>query len=582
MKIKPLDLKSYQELIQVALRKSPADLWFKNAQFLNVYTGQLQRSHIALSKGRIAYVGDKEPLTDKRTEVVELETPQILVPGYIEPHAHPFQWYNPYTWGRFLVTQGTTTSINDNMALFKYLDDEQALSFIEKLHAEEGHLWLWWSRFDAQTGLSQEENRFAPSSLRRWLKHRLVVQGGEFTSWPLLLKGNQALAEAMLITKQEFHKRVEGHLPGSSPETLNAMAASGVTADHEALSGEDVIERLRLGLYASLRYSSIRPDLPNLLEEIKAHPELNRSRILLTNDGSMPFFVEQSGCNRMIEHVIAAGFSPIEAYRMVTLNPATYYGLEEELGGIAPGRLAHINVLQDVLNPTPLRVMVDGKWVVQNQSTERSHYSEQRQSPQWMKEYFPPKTASLTISSEMLHQSPAPVGIELINEVITKPYELDPHGALELNELYLSLVDEHGKWVLNTRIKNFASNLQALASTYTASSHYLLMGRDRDEMAQVLEHTLVRGGGIQATFTSGDEVWVPLPLAGGMSDEPMNLLMQHSKHFVEKLKENGHPFADPIYTLLFLTATHLPFIRMTDHGLYLIKEQKVIVPSHKL
>lgn len=577
MKIRPLKLEDYQRLIQVSQRKAPATHWFKDAQLLNVYTGQLQKAHVALAYGRIAYVGEKEPLVSETTEIIELEPGQVMVPGYIEPHAHPFQWYNPYTWGTYLVRQGTTVSINDNMALFKYLDDDQALGFIDQLDEEGEHLWLWWSRFDAQTGLDQEERRFSPATLRRWLEHRFVMQGGEFTSWPLLLKGNKALAEAMLITKQEFHKRVEGHLPGASSETLNSMIVAGVSADHEALTGTDVIQRLRLGLYASLRYSSIRPDLPKLLEEIKGQPELNTSRLLLTNDGSMPFFVEQSGCDQMIKLVIEAGFSAADAYRMVTLNPATYYGLDEELGGIAPGRLAHINILRDVYQPTPLHVMIEGRWVV------RDGLSLSVQSkPKWLQHYFPKLNQRSVLTVDALQAKSADKGIELLNEVITKPYSFDPVSPLTENEAFLSLVDREGKWVINTRIKGFATELEGLASTYTASSHYLLIGRDREAMVRLLHETLERGGGVYAKFNAVEEAWISLPLAGGMSEEPMEQLMGQSREFVAKLKAHGHPFEDPIYTLLFLTATHLPFIRLTDHGLYLIKEQTIISPATSL
>lgn len=582
MKIRPLELERYQHFIRVAQRKEPATHWFKSVQLLNVYTGQLQRSHVALAEGRVAYVGEQEPCVDHHTEVIELEREQLLVPGYIEPHAHPFQWYNPYSWGSYLIGQGTTTSINDNMALFKYLNDEQALSFIEELDAGGDHLWLWWSRFDAQTGLDHEEGRFAPETLRRWLQHRLVVQGGEFTSWPLLLKGNKTLAEAMLITKREFNKRVEGHLPGSSPETLNSMVAAGVSADHEALSGEDVIQRLRLGLYATLRYSSIRPDLPQLLEEIKGHPELNTSRLLLTNDGSMPFFVEQSGVNQMIQLVLEAGFSPADAYRMATLNPATYYGLEEELGGIAPGRLAHLNILSDLTQPTPLHVMVEGKWVVQNGKKLINSTAFSLAHQEWLQRVFPKLNTHSTPEPKDLSVAQPPIGIELINEVITKPYEFDPQQPLAGDESYLSLVDRQGKWVINTRIKGFATELLALASTYSASSHYLLIGSDREEMLKALNHTLEQGGGIYAKFSQDEELWVPLPLGGGMSLEPMEQLITLSTGFVKQLRRHGHPFQDPIYTLLFLTATHLPFIRLTDQGLYLIKEQKLIAPSQRL
>jgi adenine deaminase len=580
MRIRKLEKEQYLTLLAVSQRKHPAELWFKHAPFLNVYTGQVQKAHIVVHGGRIAYVGGQEPVTNERTEVVQLEEGQILVPGYIEPHAHPFQWYNPFTWGRFLLRQGTTVSINDNMFLFKYLNDEQVLSFIERLDAEGGHLWLWWSRFDAQTSDTEGNERFRSSSLQQWLAHPLVVQGGEFTSWPQLLKGNEALIDALLLTGQTFGKRIEGHLPGASAETLNTLTLAGVSADHEALNAEDVVKRLRLGLYTTLRYSSIRPDLPHILAELRQHPECNVQRLMLTNDGSMPFFLEQSGCDSMLRHVLAAGFSAVEAYRMVTLNPATYYGFDQELGGIAPGRLAHLNVLTQLDNPTPLHVMVEGKWVIKERQALLSE-----ETPHWVSETIPQLPAAAwdcvgqRLKAEHLRQGVASVGIELLNEVITKPYTFDPQAPLAPDECYLTLVHAGGEWIINTRLKGYAHSLSALASTYTASRDFLLIGREPEQMVDTLGYVLQNEGGIRARFVSGDDLWIPLPLAGGMSQQRMEHVIEQSRTFVQTLQQYGHAYADPIYTLLFLTATHLPFVRLTETGVFSIKEGRILAPS---
>lgn len=577
MNIRPLTQHSYEQLLAVSRRQAPATVWFKNVHFLNVYTGGVERAHIYTAGERIAYVGEQEPLVDAKTDIVELEEEQLLVPGYIEPHAHPFQWYNPLTLGEYFIKQGTTVSINDNMFLFMKLNDDEAVQFIEELDKKGNHLWLWWSRFDGQTAASYQEARFNDESLKKWLSHRLVVQGGEFTSWPLLLKGNKDLARWMNMTRQQFGKRIEGHLPGASVETLNTLTAAGVGADHESLNGEDVLKRLRLGLYATLRYSSIRPDLPHLLKDIRELEGINTSRLMLTNDGSMPFFIDESGCNRMLQIVMEHGFSAVDAYRMVTLNPATYYGLDQDIGGIAPGRLAHFNVLNHLQEPTPVHVMVDGRWVVKN-----SHHV-QEAATEWLNDYFPKLQQTITITESDLQHSHGNMGISLMNEVITKPYAFDPHSALQNDEHYISLVNSKGEWVLNSRLKAYAnSGLQTLVSTYTASKDYILIGKNQNEMMKDLSEILSIGGGIKATFADETSIIIPLPLNGGMSNEHISAVIQHSERFVKKMKQNGFVFSDPIYSLLFLTATHLPFIRLTSEGVYLIKEQEVVAPVHKL
>ncbi|MDQ0340123.1 adenine deaminase [Caldalkalibacillus uzonensis] len=577
MSIRPMTAKNYRKLISVSQRQQPATVWFKDAHYLNVYTGQVEKGHITLSGERIAYVGDQEPLTNDQTTIVKLNEEQVLVPGYIEPHAHPFQWYNPLTWGEWLLTKGTTVSINDNMFLIRALSDREAIQFIEELDSRGQHMWLWWARFDGQTATARHEARFSEESVKKWLAHPLVIQGGELTSWPLLLKGDEELANWMRLARQTYGKRIEGHLPGASSETLNILAAAGVGADHEALNGEDVLKRLRLGLYATLRYSSIRPDLPDILREIREMPGINPALLMLTNDGSMPYFVDQSGCPEMLKMVLEAGFVPEDAYRMVSLNPATYYGLDQELGGIAPGRLAHINILNGLENPQPIHVMVEGEWVVRD--GKRLHPL----SGEWLTRYFQPLKENIKINTDDLKRGQGQIGLQLVNNVITRPYTYDPQQPLADDEAYLSLVANRGEWVLNTRVKGFTGPaLSGLASTFTSSEHYILVGRDYRHMVSALDQALQLGGGIAAFFEDGNQLIIPLPLAGGMSLLSMAELKSISETFVKQMKAYGYPHQDPIYSLLFFTATHLPYVRLTSDGVYLIKEQRTATPVTRL
>ncbi|HEU5379979.1 MAG TPA: hypothetical protein VFV38_31540, partial [Ktedonobacteraceae bacterium] len=223
MKIRPYGLEEYQRLVHVSLGRTPASVCFLNARFLNVYTGQIDQGNIYLAGKRIAYVGNKQFPLGPETKVIEADENTILVPGYIEPHTHPCQMYNPLTWGEALLKEGTVASMNDNLTLLMLLE-QQALNFIEELDACGKHLWLWWCTFDAKkTAVAR-----SPEFLQTWMKHSLVVQGGEFTAWSAFLHDDPDLLNTMYALKTAFGKRVEGHLPGASAETLNALAAAGI------------------------------------------------------------------------------------------------------------------------------------------------------------------------------------------------------------------------------------------------------------------------------------------------------------------------------------------------------------------
>ena len=57
-------------------------------------------------------------------------------------------------------------------------------------------------------------------------------------------------------------------------------------------------------------------------------------RMMLTTKTSPPFFLETGFIDECIRIVIESGVEPAIAYRMASLNPAVYYGLDHEIGGI--------------------------------------------------------------------------------------------------------------------------------------------------------------------------------------------------------------------------------------------------------
>ncbi|AUJ24132.1 adenine deaminase C-terminal domain-containing protein [Virgibacillus dokdonensis] len=572
--IRAITSQENKSLINTALRREAPSIFFKHVNILNVYTGVIEKTNIFISGKRIAYVGDNNPICLDSTEIVELNNNEILVPGYIEPHAHPNQMYNPFTHGNFLTSKGTTVSINDNLSLFINLKDDEAIEFVNLLDQTGIHLWLWWAYFDSpHKGVSDQEYRFDIDYLRKWGKNPFVVQGGEFTSWPKLMNGDEKISNMLLFFRQKLGKRIEGHLPGASSDTLNVLAAAGITADHESLNGKDVINRLKLGYYAALRYSSIRRDLPNIIQELVEYPNIYFSRLMLTNDGSALNFLEYSTHSQMIKMVIKLGMKPIDAFRMATINPATYYRIDNMVGGIAPGRLAHINIIEDLYNPEPISVMVDGEWAYRNKNRCKPLNSK------WINKFL--KNPNKYIQIDSIEPTTS-IGIKLLNDVITKSYQFNPNDDLSEDECYLTYINQEDGSFLNTRIKGFSNSLIALASTYSASQDYILIGKNKVKMLEVIDEVLKEGGGIISLFDNNEKIKISLPLSGIMSTEPIESLKNIVEKFNEAMKNSGFLFDDPTYTLLFLTATHLPSIRLTKKGLYSIKDKKIFVHNIKI
>lgn len=155
--------KEIREHIGVVDNKIAPTIVFKNSRFLNVYTKRWEKANIWVYKDRIVYVGERFPEMVEGTEIIDC-TGQYLVPGYIEPHAHPFQLYNPESIAYFAAKYGTTTLINDNLRLLSLLDHEDAFQLIEDLHRLPTSSF-WWARYDSQSMLREEDELLNTESI---------------------------------------------------------------------------------------------------------------------------------------------------------------------------------------------------------------------------------------------------------------------------------------------------------------------------------------------------------------------------------------------------------------------------------
>ncbi|WP_078429298.1 adenine deaminase C-terminal domain-containing protein [Alkalihalobacterium alkalinitrilicum] len=547
----------------------------KNTTYLNSVRKKWLKANIWIYQDRIVYVGDQMPGMTKGTTVYDCSG-QYIVPGYIEPHSHPFQLYNPHSFAKYASTRGTTTLINDNLMIFLHLEKKKALSLIEELDELPTSMY-WWARYDAQTEIGEEEEYFSNSRMKSWLEHHLVVQGGELTSWPKVLAGDDSILHWMQETRR-LRKPIEGHFPGASERTLTQMALLGVTSDHEAMTGEDVVTRLNLGYTTSLRHSSIRPDLPRLLKEMIGLGVDEFSNCLLTTDGSTPTFYEQGVVDHLISIAIECGVPIVEAFNMATYNVAKYYNLDYKVGMIAPGRIAHLNFLSAKDNPVPTSVMAKGQWIVRDETV-----VEEYESFPWAKYGMEPLQLEWDITEEDLHFS-MPMGIELVNSVILKPFQISVEGTGEhLSkkhcESFFVLLDRKGKWRINTIIKGFGNEISGFASSFSHTGDIVLIGKNKKDMMIAFEQLKQQGGGIVLVEDENVISNIPLRLMGTMSDQPMNEVIESEKHLVGELKRRGYPYEDPIYSLLFISSTHLPYIRVTQHGIYDVYNKKVLFPS---
>ena len=570
------------QLTAVARGEAPADRFIRGATVVNVYSGELLAAHVALSQGHIAYVGRAESAIGPDTEVIDAAG-CYLAPGWIEPHSHPWVLYNPVSLLEGILPGGTTQVFQDN--LFFYLQaGAEGFQRVMEVLSDLPIRYRWLVRLISQSEWSGERVHFALEKLMPLLDRPEVAGTAEVTRWPLVVEGDTHILEGCQRARA-LRKRSDGHTAGASYEKLNAVAAGGITACHEAITEQEVLDRLRLGLWTMLRHSSLRPDLPQLIRAV-TEQGVHTGRLMLTVDGPAPSFIAEHGCvDEALRLAVASGVPPIQAIQMATINPATYYRIDDQVGGIGPGRWADLVVLPDLEEFRPKRVLVGGRDVAID-----NRLVVDLPSIDWdslgMRPSFSPRlkdcVGKLYLPLRVEEQLPV---IEFVNNVITQGgarQSWTSKGAVPQDLLLAVLADRGGQWMSRSWVRGFAPHLAALASTFNTTTHLLVMGRDPEAMQRASAWVIEQGGGIALASRERVTWKLELPIIGMMSPLSFTEVVEAQKELESHLQAAGFPYRDILYALLFLTCDFLPGWRLTARGILDVKKEELVQPAEKM
>ncbi len=576
-------------LVRVAQGLEAPDLLVRGGRVWNAFTGEVTEADVAVCADRIARVGPWDGPVGEGTAVLDARG-LAVVPGYIEPHTHPWPFHNPLALAEAAVCRGTTTLVYDNLLLYLALGPDR---FAELAGAQSraalGRVF-WVARIASQSWFPEEAEVFGEEPIRRLLDRPEVLCTGEMTRWTDFLRPDRAPRLLGRIEDARARgKFADGHTAGASSRRLPALAAAGIRSCHEAITAEEALERLRQGLWVLLRNSSLREDLEALL------PVLDQTafhdRITLTTDGAKAHQIVRKGLtDHLIRTALEAGVPEHTAYALATRNAAAFLGLDQDLGAVAPGRWADLNLLADLHDPTPVAVVAggrlaarEGRLVVPAPSASfpwaEAYRGGEPPVPDWGPERFvlPPHAPD-----------PFPAG-RLANAVITReePVALERRGPglwpAHAQAHVLALTDRTGRWIGRGVILGLGSGLRAVASTYTTNAGILVAGRDPEAMAEALGRVRAMGGGIAVVGEDGAGAReFPLPLAGIQMPGPFEGAAEAASAFQAAMEAGGYTHSDPNYTLLFLSCDFLPDLRLTRRGWIRIKTDEVLLPAEAL
>jgi adenine deaminase len=512
----------------------------------DVYTGTWIEANVEIQDGRITYVGPREPTGD----VVDVSG-KVLVPGYIEPHTHPWCLYSPSSLLEVAVPDGTTTLVYDNLFFFLAHGVDGLRQIVDAMQAAPARVY-WVARLAPQTAYRQE--RFPTEVVAPMLSWPEVVASGEITNWSAAARGEFATG---IAAAKAARRRVEGHNAGASYDRLAELSAAGISSDHEAITGAEALSRLRLGMWTMLRNSSLRPDLASMLDDLA--PVLGSSRrLMLTTDGAVPsFYAEHGVIGGALRIATERGVEPMRALQMATIDPATYLNLDEELGGIAPGRRATFNVLAAPGRWRPERVFVDGREVARDgRLTVPTPEIDWPSGPPLV---APPPDAFAPLTGTQ------PVA-RYESAVINRRRDTDQL------QTQAALVARDGSWITKGVVENLLPGATGFATTATTSLELLVLGTDPAAMARAAARVAEMGGGF--AFDGG---WsAPLEIDGLIAAGGFDRALEIERELTLHMKAAGYPFHDPLYSLLFASGDFLPELRLTPIGLLEVKSRTVV------
>jgi adenine deaminase len=573
-----------ESLISIALGKKDADLYLANGRIVNVFTGEvLTNRGVAIGKGGIAYVGPNTDMVGKDTELIDCKGSYIL-PGYVEAHCHTDFLNSPRAFGEQVLSMGTTTLLTE--LIIAEVLGSKGIDYMLRV-TEDLPIKFFISLPSSLPPYPEIEGiDYVPlSDMKRYSDHPRVLALGEITPWPRIMALDATILEKIRFAL-DHGLLVEGHLTGCKNHEINALTSAGITSCHESITAKEAKEKLELGLYVMLRHGSVRRDLDQLSSLITDNPRLNTSRIILTVDLMNPEDLLRYGyTNYLIKSATEFGIDPIKAVQMVTINPATYLGLDRVLGSIAPGRIADILIMERLEEGLPQTVIANGKVVVQSGRLCQGAVSPQSLEQVLLPDYWPekrffPKDFHIPAPDNASATVNFPV-IKIINKTITKRMDKEiPITGGEVKampEEGIIKVSVIGREGAATGLLHGFGNIGGLGTSIGVFNYFVILGSSDQDMAAAANRMLDLNGGVVLVKDGNILSEIPLPIGGIQSTQDMKTLVRQLTAMKTSLKGFGCELDDPMFTIHFLCLTGLPYIRILPKGIMDIVTRKILL-----
>ena len=579
-------LKSWAEvaphLVAVAAGRAPADLVITDGKLVNVHTREiLDGWQVAVAAGRFAYVGpDAGHCIGDGTEVVDA-TGHYLIPGLCDGHMHiESGMLTPAEFAAAVIPHGTTTMFTDPHEIANVLGLKGVRMMHDEALMQPINIYTQMpSCAPSAPGLETTGFEITADDVAEAMAWPGIIGLGEMMNFPGVINGDPQMLAEMAATMRAG-KTVGGHY--ASPDkgkAFSAYVAGGAADDHEGTAEADAIARVRNGMRSMMRLGAAWYDVESQITAVTEKGLDPRNFILCTDDCHSGTLVNEGHMNRVVRHAIACGCDPVVALQMATINTATHFGLERELGSIAPGRRADVILTTD-LTTLPIDVVyARGRKVAEGGviTVACPHYvwpDSARRTVRMGKSVSatdfiiaPPEGANSVVAKV--------IGV-VENQAPTKALTAELpviDGAVEGQDgvCQIALVERHRGTgtVVNAFVSGFGyEGRMAIASTVAHDSHHMIVvGTDRACMALAANRLGEVGGGVTVWKDEAEIALVELPIAGLMSDSPAAEVAAKAQGIVAAMAACGCTLNNAYMQHSLLALVVIPELRISDLGL---------------
>lgn len=556
-------MRNVEEKLSIARGERPAEWLFKNANLVNVLSGEIYRTHVAVADGRVIGLGDYEGV-----KVIDLEG-AYLAPSLIDGHFHvESSLLTMPEFARAVVPHGTGAVVIDPHEYANVLGLDGVRYVLESSKNLPLDFFIMLPSCVPATPFETAGARLSADDLRLMIADERIAGVAELMNYPGVYLGAESELAKIAAGKG---KNIDGHAPGLTGLLLNAYVLAGVQSDHESTGLEEAREKLRLGMHLLLREGSTERNLATLAPLVTSHNAANCS--FATDDKLPGDLVHEGHIDHCVRKAIQMGMPPITALQLATINTARHYRLRN-FGAIAPRYWADFVVFEDLKNFTVRQTYKKGVLVAA-----RGEYLAATPKPA-----SPPRsTMNLRYQAPADFRLPAdkPVPMRIIelvpNQIITREL-IEPapvHDGQIVSDvgrdiLKLIVVERHHATgnVGVGFVRGFKLKRGALASTVAHDAHnVVVVGVTDADITRAIAALEEMQGGQVAVVDGQIRASLPLPIAGLVSERPLEEVVERVAALNAAAQAVGCDLAAPFMALSFLSLSPIPELKLTDQGL---------------